>query len=226
MGVQSGPVSADTTSVERLEDEAGFGLIELLIAMVVMQVALLALIGSFSAGSVALGRAGKINTAATLADQQMELYRSMPYDAIGLDYAAAPTTGTYVGDTTYCVSDPTYPCGNNPPRNNTGTSTWSCTAASGATSVSTYFSANGINPCVAHRLVSGATTPASPDGRNYYVDSYVYYGTLIAGQRPAKRVSVVVREDTSAKILAVVVSTFDCATGDPTAVVATAVYPC
>ena len=210
------PGPADSSGMERLGEEAGFGLIELLIAMVVMQVALLALIGSFSAGSVALGRAGKVNTAATLADQQMELYRSMPYDAIGLDTAGAPTTGTYVGDTTYCPSGQSPVCGNTGPVNNTGTSTWSCTASSGTTSVSTYFSANGANPCLAHRLVSSSSTPASPDGRNYYVDSYIKYGTLIAGQRPAKQVSVVVREDTSAKILAVVVSTFDCATGNPT----------
>src|SRR3954454_24153759 len=112
--------------------------------MVVLQVSLLALVGAFGAGAVAHGRAGKINTAATLADQQMELYRSMPYDAIGLDTAGAPTTGTYVGDTTYCPASQTPVCGNTPPVNNAATSTWSCTAASGATSVSTYFSANGI----------------------------------------------------------------------------------
>jgi len=197
-------------------DESGFGLIELLIAMVVLQVALLALVGAFGAGSFALGRASKINTAAVMADQQMELYRSMPYDAIGLDTAGAPTTGTYIGDTAVCPTGQTPVCGNTGPVNNTGTSTWSCTAASGTSSVSTYFSANGINPCTAHRLVSSGSTPASPDGRSYYVDTYIKYGTLIAGQRPAKQVSVVVREDTTSKELAVVVSTFDCATGNPT----------
>jgi Tfp pilus assembly protein PilV len=197
-------------------DEAGFGLIELLIAMVVLQVALLALVGAFGAGSFALGRASKINTASIVADQQMELYRSMPYDAIGLDTAAAPTTGTYVADTTYCPSGQTPVCGNTGPVNNTATSTWSCTAASGATSVATYFSSNGINPCRAHRLLDSGSTPASPDKRPYYVDTYIKYGTLIAGQRPAKQVSVVVREGTTTKPLAVVVSTFDCATGNPT----------
>jgi len=196
-------------------DESGFGLIELVISMVVLQVALLALVGAFGSGAVALGRASKVNTAATLADQQMELYRSMPYDAIGLDTAGAPTTGTYVGDTNYCPSGQTPVCGNSGPVNNTNTSTWSCTAASGTTSVSTYFSANGANPCVAHRQMTSSTTPASPDGRNYSVDTYIKYGTLIAGQRTAKQVSVVVREDASAKILAAVVSTFDCATGNP-----------
>lgn len=196
-------------------DESGFGLIELLISMVVLQVALLALVGAFGAGSVALGRASKINTAAVLADQQMELYRSMPYDAIGLDTAAAPTTGTYIGDTTVCTAGQTPVCGNTGPVNNTNNSAWSCTAASGTSSVSTYFSANGINPCTAHRLVNSSSTPASPDGRTYYVDTYIKYGTLISGQRPAKQVSVVVREDTTAKELAVVASTFDCSTGNP-----------
>ena len=143
-------------------DESGFGLIELLIAMVVLQVALLALVGAFGAGSFALGRASKINTAAVMADQQMELYRSMPYDAIGLDTAGAPTTGTYIGDTTVCPASQTPVCGNTGPVNNTGTSTWSCTAASGTSSVSTYFSANGINPCIGapsgqQRLDAGVT---------------------------------------------------------------------
>jgi Tfp pilus assembly protein PilV len=202
-------------TVQSTRDEAGFGLIELLIAMVVLQVALLALVGAFGAGSFALGRASKINTAAVLADQQMELYRAMPYDAIGLDTAGAPTTGTYIGDTTICPASQNPVCGNTGPVNNTNNSAWSCTAASGVTSVSTYFSANGINPCTAHRLVNSASTPASPDSRTYYVDTYIKYGTLIAGQRPAKQVSVAVREGTTSKQLALVVSTFDCATGNP-----------
>ena len=195
-------------------DESGFGLIELLISIVVLQIALLALVGAFGAGSVALGRAAKINTAAVMADQQMELYRSMPYDAIGLDTAAAPTTGTYIGDTTICPASQSPVCGNTGPVNNTNNSTWSCTAASGTSSVSTYFSANGINPCTAHRVVNSVSTPPSPDARTYYVDTYIKYGTLTAGQRPAKQVSIVVREDATAKELAVIASTFDCATGN------------
>jgi Tfp pilus assembly protein PilV len=195
-------------------DESGFGLIELLISIVVLQIALLALVGAFGAGSVALGRAAKINTAAVMADQQMELYRSMPYDAIGLDTAGAPTSGTYIADTTVCPASQNPVCGNSGPVNNTNNSTWSCTAASGSSSVSTYFSANGINPCTAHRVVNSVSTPPSPDARTYYVDTYIKYGTLTAGQRPAKQISIVVREDTTAKELAVIASTFDCATGN------------
>lgn len=198
-------------AAQELHAEDGFGLIELLISMVVLQVALLAILGAFSAGSVALGRAGHVNTAAVLADQQMELYRTMPYDAIGLDTAGAPTSGTYVGDTGVCPASQTPVCGNTGPRNNPNTSPWSCTAASGATSVSTFFTANGANPCTAHRSVSGAS---SPDGHTYAVDTYISWGSA-ASQRAAKTVSVVVRDGTTATELAKEVTTFDCSTGNP-----------
>jgi Tfp pilus assembly protein PilV len=198
---------------DRLRNEDGFGLIELLIAMVVMQVALLAIIGAFGAGAAALGRASKVNTASVLADQQMELYRTMPYDAIGLDTAGAPTTGTYIGDTAFCTAGQTPVCANSAPRNNAGSATWSCTATSGSTAVVVYFSANGINPCLAHRLVSSATSPPSPDRKTYYVDTYIRWGAPIAASRGSKQVSVVVRSGTTATELATQVSTFDCSTG-------------
>jgi type II secretory pathway pseudopilin PulG len=210
-------MAADTFAVgaEHSTNEAGFGLIELLIAMVVLQVALLAIVGAFGSGSVALGRAAKTNTAGALADQQLELYRSMPYEAIGLDTASAPTTGTYIGDTTACPSGQTPICSNTAPRTNAGSSAWSCTAASGTTSVSTYFSANGVNPCVAHRLVNSATTPPSPDSKTYYVDTYVKWSAPIAAQRAVKQVTVVVRDGTTATELVRSVTTFDCSTGNP-----------
>jgi type II secretory pathway pseudopilin PulG len=198
-------------AVQRLRENDGFGLIELVIAIVILQVALLALIGAFGAGSAALGRASQQNTAAALVDQQMELYRAMPYDAIGLDTASAPTSGTYIGDTSVCPSGQTPVCANTGPVNNAGTSAWSCTATSGSTSVSTYFTANNINPCNPHRSVTGT---ASPDSRSYTVDTYITYGTLITGTRPTKQVSVVVRRGATATVLAKQVSTFDCSTGN------------
>jgi len=201
----------------RAHSEAGFGLIELLIAMVVLQIALLAIVGAFGAGSVALARASKVNTAASLADQQMELYRVEPYDAIGLNTANAPTSGSYISDTSVCPSGQTPACGNTSPRNNASpnTGTWQCTTAGTSTSVETYFSEGGLNPCVAHRLVSSASTPASPDGRTYYVDTYISWGALGADQRAVKQVSVVVRDGTSSTELAREVTTFDCSTGNP-----------
>jgi type II secretory pathway pseudopilin PulG len=195
--------------------EAGFGLVELLIAMVILQIALLAIVGAFGAGSVALGRASRANTAQALANQQLELYRSMTYDPIGLDTTGAnapPTSGTYVADTTVCPANQTPVCGNTGPRNNPGTSSWSCTATSGATSVSFYYSANGINPCIAHRLVSGAN---SPDGQSYYVDTYIALTASTTTQRSYKQISVVVRNGVTGKQLVKEITTMDCGTANP-----------
>ncbi len=192
--------------------EGGFGLVELLIAMVILQIALLAIVGAFGAGSVALGRASRANTAQALANQQLELYRSMTYDPIGLDTAGAPTTGMYIADTTVCPAAQSPVCGNTGPRNNPNTSSWSCTAASGATSVSLYYSANGINPCIAHRQVSGAN---APDGMNYYVDTYIQLTASTTTQRSYKQISVLVRDGATGKVLVKEVTTMDCGTANP-----------
>jgi prepilin-type N-terminal cleavage/methylation domain-containing protein len=62
--------------------EEGFGLVELLIAMTVLAIALLALVAAFGSGYVALNRANTLGTASVLADTQMETFRAMSYSAI------------------------------------------------------------------------------------------------------------------------------------------------
>jgi type II secretory pathway pseudopilin PulG len=197
---------------QQLSSEEGFGLIELMMAMVILQIALLALVGAFGAGSAALARASRANTGQALASQQMELYRSMTYDAIGLDTAAAPTTGRYVADTAACPASQSPVCGNTGPRNNPNTSTWSCTATSGSTSVSFFYSANGVNPCTAARTVSAGT---SPDGQSYFVDTYIKLIPATTVQRAYKQVTVIVRDGVRSKVLVKQVSTFDCGTSNP-----------
>jgi Tfp pilus assembly protein PilE len=77
-------------------DDSGFGLIELLIAMMVLNIGILALFAAFNSGAVALRRAGTLATAATLANTQMERYRALTYAAIQLD-----TCEVGSADTTY-----------------------------------------------------------------------------------------------------------------------------
>jgi type II secretory pathway pseudopilin PulG len=62
--------------------EAGFGLVELLIAMTVMVIAIMAIVAGFSSGMEAIKRASRASTAATLADIQMEGFRKMTYASI------------------------------------------------------------------------------------------------------------------------------------------------
>jgi type II secretory pathway pseudopilin PulG len=87
--------------VRRLANtEAGFGLIELLIAMTVMVIAIMAIVAAFSSGMVALNRASRASTAATLADKQMEGFRKGTYASI------APTCASGTPAATDCYSPP------------------------------------------------------------------------------------------------------------------------
>jgi Tfp pilus assembly protein PilV len=170
--------------VKRLRVEDAFGLVEILIALTLLNVALLTMLAAFQSGVVALRRASHISTGATLADIQMELYRSMPYAAIGLDTSAA-TDATYTGDTDYGA-----------PINSTNPS---CTGQT-------------TQQCTPIRSIA-ASDAASPDHHAYRVDTYVTYQTPTGG-RQLKKVTVVVRDgDALTKTLARETSTFDPSSG-------------
>jgi len=77
---------------KRLLADQGFGLIELLIAMIILNVGILAIVASFNAGIITLNRASRVTTAAVLADQQMELYRGITYGSIRLGSATIPSS--------------------------------------------------------------------------------------------------------------------------------------
>lgn len=82
---------------ERLQDESGFGLLELLVALVVLNIALFATVAAFNASTVAIARSAKVTAATAVADKQMEIYRSLQNCAIWLTPSSIPTptaTGT------------------------------------------------------------------------------------------------------------------------------------
>jgi Tfp pilus assembly protein PilV len=95
-------------------DQEGFGLVELLIAMVILNVGLLAILASFQAGIVTLSRASRVTTAAVLSDQQMELYRAITYANIRLASASIPGTAPYTTDAAYSASQVTGTCSGPP----------------------------------------------------------------------------------------------------------------
>jgi type II secretory pathway pseudopilin PulG len=90
----------------RLRRDSGSLLVELLIALTVLTVGLLTFLGVFTSGTLSLRRAARVSTATTLADGQLELYRSLAYAYIGLDATALAAT-----DTVY-RSDSALPGGN------------------------------------------------------------------------------------------------------------------
>lgn len=88
----------------RLPGEEGQSLVELLIAMVVLTVGILALVAAYSSGYVALNRATRISSATMVADAQMERFRALSYSAIALNTGCGATCtedSTFTGDSAY-----------------------------------------------------------------------------------------------------------------------------
>lgn len=84
--------------------EDGQTLVELLIAMMVLTVGILALVAAYSSGYMALNRATRVSSATLVADSQMERFRALQYSAIQLNTSCGTTCAedsTFTGDTAY-----------------------------------------------------------------------------------------------------------------------------
>jgi type II secretory pathway pseudopilin PulG len=174
----------------RLRGEKGFGMLELLMAMTMLNVGILALVASLQSGTVALRRAGKVSTASVLADSQMELYRGLKYTAIAFDtgeWTSAVAIPTYTTDPAYYANQTPQP---------TRPATVTC-----ATPISSH------PECQPIQSVTG------PDRHRYRVDTYIVYDTPTNGRQLIK-VTVVARDaDDLTHFLARETSTFDQSTG-------------
>src|SRR5205823_3253092 len=110
-GVLRMHMRADSCLVHvRLRQEDGFGLIELLMAMTILNIGILATVAAFNSGIVALRHAGKVSTASVLADKQMELYRSLTYGSIALDSSSIPASAPYNSDPAWASVQVTTTC--------------------------------------------------------------------------------------------------------------------
>ncbi len=115
---RSGRVDSEGVQ-RRVREQAGFGLVELLIALTVLNIGILAIVAAFNAGIVSLHRASRVSTATALADTQMELYRALEYASIRLDTAAASAADSvYKGDAAWSSSLVTATCAGVPPECN------------------------------------------------------------------------------------------------------------
>jgi Tfp pilus assembly protein PilV len=74
----------------RASDESGFGLIELLFAMVMLNIGILALVAAFQSGAVALARSSSVSSGSAVADKAMEVYRGLKSCQI---WISAPASG-------------------------------------------------------------------------------------------------------------------------------------
>lgn len=161
------PQPADNHSVRaRLRNEEGFGLIELLISIVMLNVGILAIVAAFNAGGLAIQRASQTGTAATLAEKQMELYRAQLYINVALDSGSKTTASanpTYANDAAYNATQEVKTC---------------------STPLSSY------PQCDAMRTVTG------PDKISYRIDTYIVSVTPAGGRAIKKVTVVVRRAST------------------------------
>jgi type II secretory pathway pseudopilin PulG len=173
---------------QRAAGEDGFGLVELLIAMTMLSIAIGALLAVFTSSAVSLRRAGEKGTALTLADTQMEKYRTRTFTAVRIDGTLIPTSGTYV---TANAADSTIPPATNQ-------------AVAGSNGDDDCPTTDEPPACLPVRNVTG------PDGHAYRIETYVNYvnndSTLSirtpASDLPLKLVTVVVRDATTDSIMA------------------------
>jgi len=171
-------------ALAKLRPADGFGLVELLVALLILNIGLLSLMAVFVSGSTALRVASRRATASTLADSQLELYRALTYSAIALDSDSVNAT-----DSTY--------------RND------SAIGGSLGSLVTTTTGCSGLpNQCVPSRTVTG------PDHGTYRVDTYIVMQTQGAGRALKVVTVVVRNPLSLAGLpLAREVGTFDQATG-------------
>jgi len=78
----------------RVAAEDGFGLIELLFAMLVLNVGIFALIASFQSGTLAVSRAATASSGTAVADKVLETYRDLKSCAIWLHGGTGTDSGT------------------------------------------------------------------------------------------------------------------------------------
>ena len=167
-------------------------MLELLMAMVMLNVGILAIVAAFSSGSAALARANRISTASALANMQMEVFRGLRYDRIAFvtsEWTSALATSTYTADTVYQQNmvSPT------PPK----------ALVPSVTSCPTDVPVNACDPSYA---------ASGPDQRPYRVDTYLYFDTPTSGNQ-VKVITVVVRDGNDlTRTFSRVSSTFDSST--------------
>jgi Tfp pilus assembly protein PilV len=76
---------------ERARSEGGFLTIELMVAIVLITVALLALMAAYDGAFSSLHSSGQTSSAGLLAENQLELYASLPYASVELDSTTLTT---------------------------------------------------------------------------------------------------------------------------------------
>lgn len=96
---------------DRARSESGFALVELLAAIVLINVGLLAILLSLNSGMVTLRRSAEASTSAAVADRQLERFRAIRFSSIFLDTTSLSSVDTtYTGDAAYSATQVNQAC--------------------------------------------------------------------------------------------------------------------
>jgi Tfp pilus assembly protein PilV len=173
--------------LSRARAEDGFMMIELMAAMVVITIALLALMAGYDSAFVSLHNASQKAVASKLANQQLELYTALPFASIGLD----STTTDAVGDPANGAYDSLYATnalltGDLVTDPDTGDVTQE---PSGTVNDVEIDSCGSSANCLPIQTVTG------PDGRHYRIETYVRDEANSPSIRWTERVVTVIVRD-------------------------------
>jgi Tfp pilus assembly protein PilV len=95
----------------RARGEQAFALVEMLIAIVVINIGLLAILLAMTSGVAALRRSADTSTASAVADQQLERFRALAYASIYLDTTSLGSVDTtYTADSAYSATQVSQTC--------------------------------------------------------------------------------------------------------------------
>jgi Tfp pilus assembly protein PilV len=169
----------------RLREEDGMiGIIELMAAVMVLSVALLALMAGYDTAFVSLHKASQQSAATTLAQNQLELYSALQYSAIGLD--TSTLNSVKLSDTTYTADE---------------AALFNASSAVDAT----------ITGCGTATQCLPVQTLTGNDRRSYRVETFIRDVTQTGISRTERFVTVIVRDPgvSGSPIVAKVTSAFD-----------------
>lgn len=178
-------------------EDAGLGLIELVIAIAMINIAIMAMFAMFQSGALSILRASQVSNGSVVAEKQAELYRAFLYKDIILNDSLVAAA----------ASDAIH----------TSAPEW----VSAATQISSGSCSGAASECQPVQ-----TSVPGADGRAYRVDTYIRPVTATSG-RPGNEVTVVVRlaSDTT-RVLARLRSRYDLSTGCTTDTSAAAAAQC
>ena len=139
-------------------DEHGFGLVEMMIALVILAVGITSVTGLLVTGHLALRRATQADAGSVLADRLLERFRAETWATISSSATLFSTTDSvYKGDSAYNAATAVL--------DSTGT----CSGSSPSLPIACY-------PSRSIPDANQTPTEVAPDGGSYRIDTYVNWG--------------------------------------------------